>query len=71
MFHWRLETKYVRAYVEYGINNQGNADTRNTEYWGEACKIYFAKLPEVDQASKIDLFLWTKPYHEKEKIRSL
>ena len=32
MFHWRLETKYVRAYVEYGINNQGNADTRNTEY---------------------------------------
>ena len=25
------------------INNQGNADARNTEYCGEACKIYFAK----------------------------
>ena len=36
-------TKLVHEYVEYGINNQGNADAGNTEYWGEACKIYFAK----------------------------
>ena len=43
VFHWRLETKLVHEYVEYGINNQGSADAGNTEYWGEACKIYFAK----------------------------
>ena len=43
MFHWRLETKLVHEYVEYGINNQGNADAGNTEYCGETCKIYFAK----------------------------
>ena len=43
VFHWRLETKQVRAYVENGINNQGNADARNTEYCGETCKIYSAK----------------------------
>ena len=43
VFHWRLEMKLVHAYVEYGIYNQGNADARNTEYCGEACKIYFAK----------------------------
>ena len=43
MFHWRLETKLVGEYVEYGISNQGNADVRNTEYCGEACLIYFAK----------------------------
>ena len=38
MFHWRLETKLVGEYVEYGINNQGNADAGNTEYCGEACR---------------------------------
>ena len=43
VFHWRLETKLVGEYVEYGISNQGNADVRNTEYCGEACQIYFAK----------------------------
>ena len=26
-----------------GINNQGDADARNTEYCGETCKFYFAK----------------------------
>ena len=30
--HWRLETKLVHEYVEYGINNQGSADAGNTEY---------------------------------------
>ena len=32
VFHWRLETKLVHEYVEYGINNQGSADAGNTEY---------------------------------------
>ena len=32
VFHWRLKTKLVHEYVEYGINNQGNADAGNTEY---------------------------------------
>ena len=32
VFHWGLETKLVHEYVEYGIDNQGNADAGNTEY---------------------------------------
>ena len=43
MIHWRLETKKVGEYVEYGTSNQGDTDDRNTEYCGETCKIYFTK----------------------------
>ena len=34
-----------KVHVEYGINDQGNVDVRNTEYCGETCEIYFAKHP--------------------------